>query len=168
MVADLIWKILIVVISSLLRMDRVSSLLGSYSRVSRSMRPPDSNTSICRATSYSMACSTKRNELMFLISVRSQILIVPLDARKRSHHSACCLRPNCRRKCQCSEPMYGSAEIGGCFLSRAHVGFGDHSSAPVRLRSTVIPGYRSWTDFPHLLLSARELCPPCAACRFRA
>ncbi|MNP72351.1 hypothetical protein D3C76_1688870 [compost metagenome] len=51
-------------------MERVSSLFGSYRRVSCTTLPPSSIRSIWRWISLLIARSMKRNELTFLISQR--------------------------------------------------------------------------------------------------
>ncbi len=51
-------------------MERVSSLFGSYRRVSWTTLPPSSISSIWRWISWLIAFSMKRKELTFLISAR--------------------------------------------------------------------------------------------------
>src|SRR5690554_1865308 len=53
-----------------------------YRRVSWVMLPPSSRMSICRSTSWAMACSMNRKEFRFLVSVRVPRVSEPLGFRE--------------------------------------------------------------------------------------
>ena len=59
-------------------MDRVTPFSLSKSRVSCTTFPPPSITPTCRPISNSIACRTKRKELMFFSSTRVPSLLSPL------------------------------------------------------------------------------------------